>query len=79
MRRLATAAGLALVVLAGSASAHMGGHGFRERRFHADPFGFGYYAPYAGDYPYPPTAYERYCNQLSPYYDPYVCWDYYCG
>jgi len=124
MRRLATAASLSLLLLAGSASAQMGGHGggmghgggfghggggfmhgappggmhhdgvsrgadgrfgraFHERRFHDGvvivPFGFGYYAPYAGYYPYPPTAYDTYCNQLSPYYDPNVCWDYYGG
>jgi hypothetical protein len=59
------------------------GHGFRDHRFHDGavivPFGFGYYAPYAGYYPYPPTAYDTYCNQLSPYYDPQACWDYYGG
>jgi hypothetical protein len=59
------------------------GRAFHERRFHDGvvivPFGFGYYAPYAGYYPYPPTAYDTYCNQLSPYYDPNVCWDYYGG
>jgi hypothetical protein len=35
---------------------------------------FGYYAPYY--YGYPPTAFDTYCSQLSPYYDPQVCWDY---
>ena len=59
------------------------GHGFHDRRFHDGvaivPFGFGFYAPYAGYYPYPPTAYDTYCNQLSPYYDPQACWDYYGG
>jgi hypothetical protein len=59
------------------------GRTFHERRFHDGvaivPFGFGYYAPYAGYYPYPPTAYDTYCNQLSPYYDSNVCWDYYGG
>jgi hypothetical protein len=57
------------------------GRAFHGHRFHDGvaivPFGFGYYAPYAGYYPYPPTAYDTYCNQLSSYYDPYVCWDYY--
>jgi hypothetical protein len=125
VRRLATAVGLALLLITGAArAAEMGGHGggmgmghgsggfshggppgqpgggmrggfahgrtdsrfarhgFHERRFHDGvaivPFGFGY-APYAGYYPFPPTAYDTYCNQLSPYYDPYVCWDYYGG
>jgi len=58
-------------------------HGFHDRRFRDGvvivPFGFGYYAPYAGYYPYPPTPYETYCNQLSPYYDPQACWNYYGG
>jgi hypothetical protein len=59
------------------------GRGFHERRFHAGvvivPFGSAYYAPYAGYYPYPPTPYDTYCNQLSAYYDAYACWDWYGG
>ena len=67
----------------GSGDWRFAGHGFHDRRFHDGfaivPFGFGYYGPYAGYYPYPPTAYDTYCNQLSQYYDPQACWDYYGG
>jgi hypothetical protein len=57
------------------------GRGCHDHRFHDGvvivPFGFGYYAPYAGYYP--PTPYDSYCSQLSPYYDAHACWDWYGG
>jgi hypothetical protein len=57
------------------------GRGLHGHRFHDGvaivPFGFGH-APYAGYYPYP-SAYDTYCNQLSPYYDAQACWDWYDG
>ena len=63
----------------GGADGRFAGHGFHDRRFHDGVaiVPFAYYAPYY--YGYPPTAFDTYCNQLSPYYDPQVCWDYYGG
>jgi hypothetical protein len=63
----------------GGGDGRFAGHGFHDRRFHVGVVivPFGYYAPYYDLYP--PTAFDTYCSQLSPYYDPQVCWDYYYG
>ena len=63
----------------GGADWRFAGHGFHDRRFHDGVVivPFGYYTPYYDAYP--PTAFDTYCSQLSPYYDPQVCWDYYYG
>jgi hypothetical protein len=67
----------------GGHDSRFAGHGFHGHGFHDGavivPFGFGYYAPYGGYYPYPPTPPDAYCNQLSPYYDAEACWGWYGG